>query len=123
MKFNKFVEKEINKEWCKVVIISIILAMAIGFVILLFTIKNNNIFEYKEIEYKNVYEFKDTSLFIVDEENNAYIFYPKELGDWAYEVKNKEELSKIMSTYFINKYNIKEDVAMQKIENILKEIK
>lgn len=119
----EFIKKEINKEWCKVVIISIVLAMVIGFTILMFIKNDKSMFEYKEIEYKNVYEFKDTSLFIVDEENGAYIFYPEELGEWAYELENEEELSKIMATYFINKYNIEENVAIQEINNILEEIK
>ena len=119
----EFIKKEINKEWCKVVIISIVLAMVIGFTILMFIKNDKSMFEYKEIEYKNVYEFKDTSLFIVDEENGAYIFYPEELGEWAYELENEEELSKIMATYFINKYNIEENVAIQEINNILEELK
>lgn len=119
----KFIEKEINKEWCKVVIISIVLAMVIGFTILMFIKNDKSMFEYKEIEYKNVYEFKDTSLFIVDEENGAYIFYPEELGEWAYELENEEELSKIMATYFINKYDIEENVAIQEINNILEELR
>lgn len=119
----EFIKKEINKEWCKVVIISIVLAMVIGFTILMFIKNDKSMFEYKEIEYKNVYEFKDTSLFIVDEENGAYIFYPEELGEWAYELENEEELSKIMATYFINKYDIEENVAIQEINNILEELK
>lgn len=119
----KFIKKEINKEWCKVVIISIVLAMVIGFTILMFIKNDKSMFEYKEIEYKNVYEFKDTSLFIVDEENGAYIFYPEELGEWAYELENEEELSKIMATYFINKYDIEENVAIQEINNILEELR
>lgn len=76
-----------------------------------------------ETEYKNVYEFKDTTWFIIDRQSNEYVFQPCELGDWDYELKNEEELKKIMATYFINKYDIEEHRAIQEVENILKEIK
>lgn len=123
MSFEDFIEKEINKEWVIVILISTICAFIIGTILAFFIINDkNNCFAYTETEYKNVYEFKDTTWFIIDRQSNEYVFQPCELGDWDYELKNEEELKKIMATYFINKYNIKEDIAIQEINNILKEV-
>lgn len=83
--------------------------------------KEKNLFETCNVNDK-VYEFTDGSWFICNNAENEYIFQPIELGDWDYEVKNKEELSKIMATYFINKYNIEEDKAIQEINKILEEV-
>ena len=69
-----------------------------------------------------VYEFTDGSWFICDNAENEYVFQPIELGDWDYELENQEQLEKIMATYFINKYNIEEDKAIQEINKILEEV-
>lgn len=83
--------------------------------------KEKNLFEIYNVNDK-VYEFTDGSWFICNNAENEYVFQPVELGDWDYEVKNKEELSKIMATYFINKYNIEEKEAIQEINKILEEV-
>lgn len=83
--------------------------------------KEKNLFETCNVNDK-VYEFIDGSWFICNNAENEYVFQPVELGDWDYEVKNKEELSKIMATYFINKYNIEEKEAIQEINKILEEV-
>lgn len=123
MDFEEFVEKETNKEFIIGIIVSVVTAFIIGIIIAFFIINDkNNCFAYTETEYKNVYEFKDTTWFIIDRQSNEYVFQPCELGDWDYELKNKEELSKIMATYFINKYNVEETKAIQEINKILEEV-
>lgn len=84
--------------------------------------KEKNLFDTHYVDY-NVWEFTDGSWFICSDTENMYIFQPVELGDWDYEVENREELSKIMATYFINKYNIEEEKAIQEINKILEEVK
>lgn len=83
---------------------------------------NIDVFDTHYVDY-NVWEFTDGSWFICSDTENMYVFQPVELGDWDYEVENKEELSKIMATYFINKYNIEEEKTIQKINKILEEVK
>lgn len=82
---------------------------------------NTDVFDTHYIDY-NVWEFSDKSWFICSDTENMYVFQPVELGDWDYEVENREELSKIMATYFINKYNIEEEKAIQEINKILEEV-
>ena len=86
-------------------------------------IENENLkdlFEYKYVNY-NAYEFQDGSWFVCDD--NEYVFQPVELGDWNYELENKEQLRDIMATYFIYKYEVDTDVAIQEINRILEEVK
>ena len=83
--------------------------------------KEKNLFEIYNVNDK-VYEFTDGSWFICDNAENEYIFQPIELGDWDYELENQEQLGKIMATYFINKYNIEENKAIQEINKILEEV-
>ena len=83
--------------------------------------KEKNLFETCNVNDK-VYEFTDGSWFICDSAENEYVFQPVELGDWDYELDNQEELGKIMATYFINKFNIEEDKAIQEINKILEEV-
>ena len=86
-------------------------------------IENENLkdlFEYKYVNY-NAYEFQDGSWFVCND--NEYVFQPVELGDWDYELENKEQLRDIMATYFIYKYEIDTDVAIQEINRILEEVK
>lgn len=83
--------------------------------------KEKNLFETCNVNDK-VYKFTDGSWFICDNTENEYVFQPVELGDWDYEVENREELSKIMATYFINKYNIEEKEVIKEINKILEEV-
>lgn len=79
-----------------------------------------NLFEYQYVNY-NVYEFQDGSWFVYND--NEYVFQPVELGDWNYELENKEQLRDIMATYFIYKYEVDTDVAIHEINRILEEVK
>ena len=86
-------------------------------------IENGNLkdlFEYQYVNY-TVYEFQDGSWFVCND--NEYIFQPVELGDWNYELENKEQLRDIMATYFIYKYEVDTDIAIQEINRILEEVK
>ena len=86
-------------------------------------IENENLkdlFEYQYVNY-NAYEFQDGSWFVCND--SEYIFQPVELGDWDYELENKEQLRDIMATYFIYKYGVDTDVAIQEINRILEEVK
>lgn len=123
MSFEDFIEKEINKEWFIAILISIICAFIIGTILAFFIINNkNNCLEFTETEYENVYEFKDKTLFILDRENQEYIFQPVELGDWDYELDTEKELKKILATYFINKYDLEETQTINKINEIFENL-
>ena len=76
----------------------------------------------QETEYKNVYELKDKSWFLIDRENNKYIFQPVELGDLDYELNSETELKNIIATYFINKYNANENEIINNIDKVFKTI-
>ena len=84
---------------------------------------NKNIFEITKSEYKNVYDFQDKSWFILDRENEYYIFQAVELGDYDYQLNNETELKNVIKTYFMNKYNTNEEETEKEIENIFKNIK
>lgn len=84
---------------------------------------NKNQFEIAKSEYKNVYEFQDKSWFILDRENEYYIFQAVELGDYNYQLNNETELKNVIKTYFMNKYNTNEEETEKEIENIFKNIK
>lgn len=84
---------------------------------------NKNQFEITKSEYKNVYEFQDKSWFILDRENEYYIFQAVELGDYDYQLNNETELKNVIKTYFMNKYNTNEKETEKEIENIFKNIK
>lgn len=123
MSFEDFIEKEINKEWVIAILISIICAFIIGTILAFFIINNkNNCLEFTETEYENVYEFKDKTWFILDRENQEYIFQPVELGDWDYELDTEKELKKILATYFINKYDLEETQTINKINEIFENL-
>lgn len=120
--FEEFVEKETNKAMLQCFIVSFIIALLL---IIIGTVidKNTNIFKIKETEYNKVYELQDNSWFIIDRENNKFIFQPAELGDWNHELKSEDELEKILATYFINKYNIEETKAIQEVNKMIGGIK
>lgn len=84
--------------------------------------KQENIFEINKTEYKNTYELKDKSYFIIDKEKNLYLFQAVELGDWDIQVNNEEELKKVIETYFINKYNTETSKTIDKIEKVFENI-
>lgn len=73
--------------------------------------------------YENIYIFSDDSWFLLDREKGKYVFQPVELGDWDYEVENETQLKKIIATYFINKYNMNENEAIEKVEKIFENLK
>lgn len=83
---------------------------------------NKSQFEITKSEYKNVYEFQDKSWFILDRENEYYIFQAVELGDYDYQLNNETELKNVIKTYFMNKYNTNEKETGKEIENIFKNI-
>lgn len=111
-------------------ILFIVLILALAIVQIYFSIQmyqateeiNTDVFDTHYVDY-NVWEFSDKSWFICSDTENMYVFQPVELGDWDYEVENREELSKIMATYFINKYHVEEEQAIQEINKILEEVK
>lgn len=101
-----------------IILYSIILIISIT----LCTSNNKNEFIIQKTEYKNVYELEDKSWFLIDKENNKYIFQPVELGDWDYELNSEEELRNIIATYFINKYNTNENEIINNIDKVFKTI-
>ena len=84
--------------------------------------EKENIFEINKTEYKNTYELKDKSYFIVDKKENLYLFQASELGDWDIQVSNEEELKKVIETYFINKYDTETSKTIDKIEKFFENI-
>lgn len=105
---------------CLIIFVTLFLIMfAIG---IIFNNSNKNKFLIQETEYKNVYELEDKSWFLIDKENNKYIFQPVELGDWDYELNSEEELRNIIATYFINKYNTNENEITNNIDKVFKTI-
>lgn len=121
MSFEDFVEKETEKEIKRISLIIFIILIITMTVAILIAQNNetNSIFSISESEYKNVYFFQDNSWFIIDRENEEYIFQPIELGDWDIELNSEKDLKNIMATYFINKYDIEEEKAIKEINNIL----
>lgn len=121
MSFEDFVEKETEKEIKRISLIIFIILIITMTVVILIAQNNetNSIFSISESEYKNVYFFQDNSWFIIDRENEEYIFQPIELGDWDIELNSEKDLKNIMATYFINKYDIEEEKAIKEINNIL----
>lgn len=108
-------------------VICIIIFIILYSIILIISItlcnsNNKNEFIIQKTEYKNVYELGDKSWFLIDKENNKYIFQPVELGDWDYELNNEEELRNIIATYFINKYNTNENEIINNINKVFKTI-
>lgn len=124
MSFENFIEKEINKNFYISFIAFIIISLVICLIIYLGIIKNNkdDCIEITKSEYKNVFYLKDNSWFILDRENQEYIFQPVELGDWDYELNTEKELKKILATYFINKYDLEETQTINKINEIFENL-
>ena len=103
-------------------ILTIILFTAILITSFIIQETNEDKFEITKTEYNKVYELTDKSWFLIDRENNKYIFQPVELGDWDYELNSEEELKNIIATYFINKYNTNENEIINNIDKVFKTI-
>lgn len=123
------IEKRVeeDREAQKFGVICIIIFIILYSIILIISItlcnsNNKNEFIIQKTEYKNIYELKDKSWFLIDKENNKYIFQPVELGDWDYELNSEEELRNIIATYFINKYNTNENEILNNIDKVFKTI-
>lgn len=122
------IEKRVKEDKQAVVFGLVCLIMFVTLFLIMFAIgiisknSNKNKFLIQETEYKNVYELEDKSWFLIDKENNKYIFQPVELGDWDYELNSEEELRDIIATYFINKYNTNENEIINNIDKVFKTI-
>lgn len=120
---NAFEEENTHKIGIISMILIIILSTGILITSNIIPRINKNIFEITKSEYKNVYDFQDKSWFILDKENEYYIFQAVELGDYDYQLNNETELKNVIKTYFMNKYNTNEEETEKEIENIFKNIK
>ena len=119
---NVIEEENAHKIGIICIILTIILFTAILITSFIIQETNEDKFEITKTEYNKVYELTDKSWFLIDRENNKYIFQPVELGDWDYELNSEEELRNIIATYFINKYNTNENEIINNIDKVFKTI-
>lgn len=119
---NAIEEENAHKIGIICMILTIILFTAILITSIIIQETNEDKFEITKTEYNKVYELTDKSWFLIDRENNKYIFQPVELGDWDYELNSEEELRNIIATYFINKYNTNENEIINNIDKVFKTI-
>ena len=119
---NAIEEENAHKIGIICMILTIILFTAILITSFIIQETNEDKFEITKTEYNKVYELTDKSWFLIDRENNKYIFQPVELGDWDYELNSDEELKNIIATYFINKYNTNENEIINNIDKVFKTI-
>lgn len=119
---NAIEEENAHKIGIICMILTIILFTAILITSFIIQETNEDKFEITKTEYNKVYELTDKSWFLIDRENNKYIFQPVELGDWDYELNSEEELRNIIATYFINKYNTNENEIIKNIDKVFKTI-
>lgn len=119
---NAIEEENAHKIGIICMILTIILFTAILITSFIIQETNEDKFEITKTEYNKVYELTDKSWFLIDRENNKYIFQPVELGDWDYELNSEEELKNIIATYFINKYNTNENEIINNIDKVFKTI-
>ena len=56
----------------------------------------------------NIIEFNDNSYIVINHNKNIYEFYAAECGDYEIKAEDLEQLTNIIKTYMINKYNINE---------------
>lgn len=119
---NAIEEENAHKIGIICIILTIILFTAILITSFIIQETNEDKFEITKTEYNKVYELTDKSWFLIDRENNKYIFQPVELGDWDYELNSEEELRNIIATYFINKYNTNENEITSNIDKVFKTI-
>ena len=119
---NAIEEENAHKIGIICMILTIILFTAILITSFIIQETNEDKFEITKTEYNKVYELTDKSWFLIDRENNKYIFQPVELWDWDYELNSEEELKNIIATYFINKYNTNENEITSNIDKVFKTI-
>lgn len=119
---NAIEEENAHKIGIICIILTIILFTAILITSFIIQETNEDKFKITKTEYNKVYELTDKSWFLIDRENNKYIFQPVELGDWDYELNSEEELKNIIATYFINKYNTNENEIINNIDKVFKTI-
>lgn len=119
---NAIEEENAHKIGIICMILTIILFTAILITSFIIQETNEDKFEITKTEYNKVYELTDKSWFLIDRENNKYIFQSVELGDWDYELNSEEELKNIIATYFINKYNTNENEIINNIDKVFKTI-
>ena len=117
---NAIEEENAHKIGIICIILTIILFTAILITSFIIQETNEDKFKITKTEYNKVYELTDKSWFLIDRENNKYIFQPVELGDWDYELNSEEELKNIIATYFINKYNTNENEIINNIDKVFK---
>ena len=119
---NAIEEENAHKIGIICMILTIILFTAILITSFIIQETNEDKFEITKTEYNKVYELTDKSWFLIDRENNKYIFQPVELGDWDYELNSEKELKNIIATYFINKYDTNENEIINNIDKVFKTI-
>ena len=119
---NAIEEENAHKIGIICIILTIILFTAILITSFIIQETNEDKFKITKTEYNKVYELTDKSWFLIDRENNKYIFQPVELGDWDYELNSEKELKNIIATYFINKYNTNENEIINNIDKVFKTI-
>ena len=56
----------------------------------------------------NIIEFNDNSYLVINHNKNIYEFYATECGDYGIKAQDTKELTNIIKTYMINKYNMNE---------------
>ena len=56
----------------------------------------------------NIIEFNDNSYVVINHDKNIYEFYAAECGDYEIKAEDLEQLTNIIKTYMINKYDISE---------------
>lgn len=119
---NAIEEENAHKIGIICMILTIILFTAILITSFIIQETDEDKFEITKTEYNKIYELTDKSWFLIDRENNKYIFQPVELGDWDYELNSEEELRNIIATYFINKYNTNENEIINNIDKVFQTI-
>ena len=56
----------------------------------------------------NIIEFNDNSYLVINHNKNIYEFYATECGDYGIQAQDTKELTNIIKTYMLNKYNMNE---------------
>lgn len=56
----------------------------------------------------NIIEFNDNSYLVINHNKNIYEFYATECGDYGIKAQDTKELTNIIKTYMLNKYNMNE---------------
>ena len=56
----------------------------------------------------NIIEFNDNSYIVINHNKNIYEFYATECGDYGIKAQDTKELTNIIKTYMLNKYNMNE---------------